>query len=405
MLPNYELWQLCKEISLLEMPEDVLYRPFQSLSGGEQTKILLAALFQKPGNFLLIDEPTNHLDAPARDAVAKYLNRKHGFILVSHDRNFLDSCVDHILAINKADVTISQGNFSAWQQNKEYQDNFEISRNEKLKKDIGRLHESSKRTANWSEQVEKTKNGTKVGGLRPDRGRIGHKAAKMMQSSKNTEKNKNRAIDQKSKLLKNIETAEDLKLNPLRFHHQKLIYASNLSVFYQENPVFKNLNFEINSGDRVGLLGKNGCGKTSLIKLILGREIRFEGELHVPGDLKISYISQDTSHLRGLLSDYVKKQNVDESLFKAILRKLDFDRVQFEKNLEELSEGQKKKLLISTSLCRQAHLYIWDEPLNFIDLLSRIQIENLILRCEPTMVFVEHDHTFFKKIATKTINF
>lgn len=99
--PNSQEWQIGKEFSLLHLKEDILHRPFDTLSSGEQTKILLIGLFLKDNNFLLIDEPTNHLDAYARKVVAKYLKRKNGFILVSHDRTFLDACTDHTLSINK----------------------------------------------------------------------------------------------------------------------------------------------------------------------------------------------------------------------------------------------------------------------------------------------------------------
>ena len=94
---------------------------------------------------------------------------------------------------------------------------------------------------------------------------------------------------------------------------------------------------------------------------------------------------------------------MDESLFKAILRKLDFARVQFEKDMADFSAGQKKKVLLAASLCTQAHLYVWDEPLNFIDVISRMQVEDLLLACRPTLLFVEHDRVFCENIATKTV--
>ena len=107
--------------------------------------------------------------------------------------------------------------------------------------------------------------------------------------------------------------------------------------------------------------------------------------------------------MKGNLSDYAKERNIDESLFKTILRKMGFERVQFEKDMADFSGGQKKKVLIAASLCNKAHLYIWDEPLNFLDVHSRIQIEELILEYEPTMLFVEHDGAFQERIATKTV--
>jgi lincosamide and streptogramin A transport system ATP-binding/permease protein len=399
--PDYLLWQVMRELSLLQVSEDVLYRPFDTLSNGEQTKVLLATLFLKENSFLLIDEPTNHLDMNARKVVSDYLNSKRGFILVSHDRAFLDNCVDHILSINKTNIEIQKGNFSAWWENKKMQDNFELAENEKLRKDITRLSTAAKLTSDWSDKVEKTKFGTRDSGLRPDRGYIGHKAAKMMKRSKAIEARQEAAIDNKSKLLKNIESSERLKISQVNFHADRLVELEKVSIFYDEKIACEGVSFTIEQGDRVALYGKNGSGKSSLIKLICGENITYTGTFRKASQLKISYVSQDTSHLRGNLSDYAIDNDIDESIFKATLRKLGFSRVQFEKDMSDFSGGQKKKVLIAKSLCQKAHLHIWDEPLNFIDVISRMQIEELLLEYSPTILFVEHDTEFCKNIATK----
>ncbi|MDR1976109.1 MAG: ABC-F type ribosomal protection protein [Campylobacteraceae bacterium] len=401
--PLAELWQLEKEISLLQLNQDILHRAFEMLSGGEQTKAMLAILFLKENNFLLIDEPTNHLDINARQTVAEYLKRKNGFILVSHDRYFLDSCTDHILSINRADIEVRQGNFSTWWQNREYRDNFELAQNRKLAKDIERLQEASKKIGTWSGKTEREKYHIEKG-VAADKGFIGHKSAKLMKLSKNTQNRRDKAIEEKQALLKNLEYASDLKLSPLEYPNKRLVEAVNLSVFYGK-PVFQNLNFTIENKERVWLKGANGCGKSTLLKLILGEKIDFSGTLHIPSGLKISYVAQDTSSLAGNLKEFAKASDIDESLFKTILRKLDFSRAALEKEISEFSAGQKKKILIAKSLCESAHLYIWDEPLNFIDVLSRIQIENLLLQYRPTMLFVEHDKTFSQKIADKIVEF
>ncbi|MDD4831334.1 MAG: ABC-F type ribosomal protection protein [Bacilli bacterium] len=402
---EYEKWKLDREVSLLEMePEDILNRPFETLSKGEQTKVLLAILFIRDNNFLLIDEPTNHLDAQSRVIVAKYLNGKRSFILVSHDRTFLNNCVNHILSINKTNIEIQQGNFSSWLENKERQDIFELAENEKLKRDISRLEQSAKQATDWSYKIEASKSrNTAQSDNRVDKGFIGAKAAKMAQRAKNTENRRDKAVEDKSKLLKNIETAESLKLNPLTYKNNRLIDISNLSIFYGENKVCEDVDFVVENGDRIHLKGPNGCGKSSIIKLILGQNISYVGNVFVANEMKISYVSQDTSFLMGNLTDFARESNIDESLFKSILRKFDFARIQFDKNMENYSEGQKKKVLIAKSLCEQADLYIWDEPLNYIDFLSRIQIEDVILNYRPTMIFVEHDELFSEKIATDVV--
>ena len=400
--PAYQDWELTRELSLLEVKEDVLQRPFETLSNGEQTKVLLAALFLDEDSYLLIDEPTNHLDAGGRKTVSRYLMGKSGYILVSHDRAFLDGCVDHILSINKANIEVQKGNFSSWHTNKQRQDSFELAQNEKLKKNIKRLTAAAKRSENWSHKIEKTRFGSsdEPGSKPGDRGAIGAQSARMMKKSKNIIRRQKSAIEEKSKLLKNIEYSDSLKVTQLPYHKALCLALSEVGIFYGSNMVCQNVTLDVERGDRIALHGKNGSGKSSLLKLICGEKISYTGDVKIGVGLQISYVSQDTSHLYGNLTDYAKVCDIDESLFKAILRKLDFSRVQFEKDMKDFSGGQKKKVLIARSLCEKSHLLVWDEPLNFVDVLSRIQIEELLLLYKPTILFVEHDRVFCDKIAT-----
>lgn len=397
-------WEFIREISLMDVKEDVLYRPFYTLSNGEKTKVLLATLFLISNSFLLIDEPTNHLDESARLVIQEYLSKKSGFILVSHDRNLLDTCVDHILSINKTNIEIQKGNFSSWLENKTKQDKFEINENIKLKKEISKLSESAKRSSLWSDKAEKGKYNSLNSGLKVDRGYVGHKAAKVMKRSKNIEIRKEKAIAQKSKLLHNIEEYPSLSLSPIVLKKDRIANVKNLSLFYDDKKICEDINFEIKNGDRIALCGKNGSGKSSILKLFYGENISYTGEFYISQNLKFSYIPQNAESLYGNLSEFARSNEIDESLFKTILRKLDFSREQFDKNIEDFSDGQKKKVFIAKSLCEKANIYIWDEPLNFIDIFSRIQVENVILEYKPTLIFVEHDISFREKIATKIIN-
>lgn len=397
--PDYQYWQLAKEMNLLQLEEDALYRPFGTLSNGEQTKLMLAVLFLKENNFLLIDEPTNHLDIQGRELVSRYLKSKKGFILVSHDRAFLDGCADHILSINKANIEVCRGNFSTWYENKQRQDSFELSENEKLKREIRRLEGTAREKASWSDRAEATKIGNHVF----DRGYVGHKAEKMMARSKAIEKRQNAAIEEKSKLLKNIERSDTLKIFQTPFHTKRLASLVDVSVCYGETPVCRGVTFDIQQGDRIVLQGANGSGKSSIIKLICGEQIPHTGELRIGTGLTISYVPQDASHLRGRLSDFARESGVDESLFLAMLAKLDVSKEQMEKDMSALSAGQKKKVLLARSICQSKNLHIWDEPMNYIDVISRMQIEELLLTFQPTILFVEHDKTFCDRIATKVV--
>lgn len=405
--PNHMHWEIVREYSCLELTEDALNRPFDTLSYGEQTKVLLAALFLKENHFLLIDEPTNHLDLHGREIVSNYLNSKKGFILVSHDRAFLDGCIDHILSINKSNIDIQRGNFSSWLENKERQDSFEISENEKLRKEIKRLEETAKEKAAWSYTAESRKIGFDPAKTEKNMGRRsyeGAKSKKLMKRAQVIEARQQTVITEKAKLLKNLENSEKLKIAQLMYHSKRLVALENVSILYGKKTACQNISLTIEQGDRIALSGKNGSGKSSIIRLICGEDITYTGDFYKGSRLSISYVSQDTSYLSGNLSDYALLNDIDESLFKAILRKLGFMRTQFEKDLRDFSDGQRKKALIAKSLCEKAHLLIWDEPLNYIDVVSRMQIEALLLEFKPTILFVEHDSVFCNNIAIKTVH-
>lgn len=335
--------------------------------------------------------------------LTNYLKRKKGFIVVSHDRDFLDKVVDHIISINNTNIDIEQGNFSTWQENKDRQDNFERMQNEKLKKDIDRLEIASQNTAKWSDKVEKTKYNTTNSGSKVDRGYIGHQAAKMMKKSKVMEKRIEKAIDEKASLLNNIDRNDSLKIVTLENRKNPLVLAEKLQIKYDDKAIFNPISFEVNDKDRVAIVGKNGAGKSSILNLILGNDIKYDGNIKIANDLKISYVSQSTEGLTGTLKSISMDDDVDESIFKAMLVKMGVSNKEFDKDIKQMSEGQKKKVLIAKSISQRANLYIWDEPLNYIDILTRMQIEEAILKYKPTLIFVEHDETFIKKIATKTV--
>ena len=163
------------------------------------------------------------------------------------------------------------------------------------------------------------------------------------------------------------------------------------------------VNLTVNKSEILSILGENGSGKTSLLKFILGEDIKYSGSIYKSGRLKISYISQKYDWLCGTLVDFAKENNIDQTRFLTMLIKLGFSRNLFDANLQDFSEGQKKKVLIAKSLCEEANLYVWDEPLNYIDVISRIQIEELLKDANITLIFVEHDNAFVRNIATKRV--
>ncbi|MBQ8965998.1 ribosomal protection-like ABC-F family protein [Ruminococcus sp.] len=415
--PSTESWRVICELSLLGEEADILYRPFGQLSHGQRTKLLLALLFSGDNEFLLIDEPTNHLDSPARDKVREYLSGKKGFILVSHDRGLLDACTDHVLVLNRRSIEVQSGNFSSWWENKQRADSFALSENEKHRKEIKKLRQAARRTRAWAEKSESTKIGfdpvKENDRSISTRSYIGSKTKKMQSRAADIEKRIDREIDRREGLLQDIEQTRELKLTPLKHHKSLLVNLQDYSFTYQgsPSPTLSGLTFMLAQGERIALDGANGCGKSTLIKRLL----QSSGEDSLPAfterglcetatGLIVSYVSQDTSFLSGSVTDLCLARSIDRSLFCTILRQLGFERSQFDKDIASWSAGQKKKALLAASLSTPAHLYIWDEPLNFIDIFSRIQIEDLLLQYQPTMLFVEHDAKFREKIATRTVS-
>ncbi|QDK71498.1 ribosomal protection-like ABC-F family protein [Lactococcus protaetiae] len=406
-LTEFEQWELERELTLLKVDLEVLWRPFNSLSGGEQTKCLLALLFLEQQNFALIDEPTNHLDIKSRETVANYLKKKSGFIVVSHDRDFLNQVCDHILAIERQQISLYQGTFSTYESEKKLRDEFELAEDAKLRKDISRLKQTAREKETWSRNLEATKSRKNRGfdseTKRVDKGFIGRKAANMMQKSKNLEKRMNDEIADKEKLLKNIEHIESLSMNFVPSHHKVLLRLENFSLGFDGKKLFQPLNFELNQGEIIAITGKNGAGKSSLIKYLNGT---FEGEtqglLTVAHNISVAYVRQNYQN-EGFLREFAVQNQLDIELFLSNLKKLGMERHVFSQKIETMSQGQQKKVELARALSQTAQLYIWDEPLNYLDVFNHEQIESLLKNVQPTLLVVEHDRAFINHVADKEI--
>ena len=412
--PSCEEWRVLREMDELELDAEDLYRPFGELSLGQRTKIMLAVLFSGEGDFLLIDEPTNNLDAQARQTIRGYLASKKGFILVSHDAALLDAVIDHVLVLNRSSIEVQAGNFTSWWENKEKADSHARRENEKHLKEISHMKQAADKVSRWADKSENSKIGhdpikERDHNVVAARSYVGGKTKKAEARAKAFEQRMDRSIKQKEGLMNDVEREFDLKITTLEHFKNKLVRCADLSISYEgsDRKVIDGLNFEIEQGERVFLAGGNGCGKSTLIKAILGgsysEDMVISGTLEKASGLIISYVNQDTSRLKGSLRDYAAENGLDYTLFLSLLNKLDFDKVQYEKDISDLSEGQKKKVLIAGSLITPAHLYIWDEPLNYIDVFSRRQIEKLITEYQPTMIMVEHDSRFREKTATRVV--
>lgn len=399
-LMDFEDWELKRELNQLGFPEDGLWRAFDSLSGGEQTKALLSLLFLDDSSLPLIDEPTNHLDKESRSKVADYLKKKRqGYIVVSHDRAFLDEVSDHVLAIEKNQLIAYQGNFSTYEQEKKMRDEFELAQNEKLASEVSRLKRTSRDKEDWSKRREGDIHGNPnikgSGGTGHD-GKITARAARVMKKAKVLERRMNSEIEEKEKLLKNLEFIDSLSMNYTQSRKEKLLTIQDMTVSFDEGKLlFKPVSFEVDRGQVTAITGPNGIGKSQLLdRLYTYAESK---------KLKISCVRQIYDDNTGYIKDWADEKKLDYQDLLNNLKKLGMERDVFKQKIEDMSMGQQKKVELARSLSTPAELYIWDEPLNYLDVFNHKQIEDLISNIKPTMLIVEHDKYFIDKLADQKI--
>ena len=224
-----------------------------------------------------------------------------------------------------------------------------------------------------------------------------------MSLSKNLEQRNEKKLSEKQSLLKDLEREQTLKITGSEHHDRKPIILKDVSLTRYGETVASGINITLARGQKLELQGTNGCGKSTLIKYLAGigegEGIEAQGDIHIAKGLKISYVGQDTSSLKGTLYDICADRGADKTQFSTILVKMGFTKEMLYRDVDALSLGQKKFVMLALSLCEQADVYLWDEPLNYIDVYMRKEIERLVKESDVTMLFVEHDSAFAEAVA------
>lgn len=379
----------------------LLWQPYSTLSGGEQTKLKLAAVFAQPDCFVLLDEPTNHLDVHGRRQVAAYLQgQRGGFIATSHDRLFLDQVVDHIMAIERQQIVVEQGNYSSYLSQKQRRDETAIKQNEQLHQSIARLQQARQQRQQWASNAEREKQHNS----HADKGFIGAKAAKMMKKAVILDQRVSEQVEQKRGLLNEVETVVPLTINVQPTHHDPLLNLSHVGLAINGRQLFADLSLAIHPHQQVALCGDNGSGKSSLLMAIGHRFAgTVSGNIELAHGIQVSVVWQHYTGFRGNLRQFAAAKQVPYSTLLNMLRKLGMERATFATPIEKMSMGQQKKVELARSLVEPAQLYLWDEPLNYLDLVNQDQLIRLIKDVRPPLLFVEHDRHFITEVATQEV--
>ena len=393
------------ELATLGIGETYWERTFSSLSGGERTRCLLASLFVPGGSsgpdsstFALIDEPTNHLDRDGRRFLADYLRTKAGFLLVSHDRAFLEACCDHVVALNRDTVEVERTLYSAWRERFRQRLARQRADNAALKQEIARLGQvaTDRRAGALKRESEK--------GAHVDKGFISARAKRQMRKAVSAERRAENAAEERRLTLVDVEKDRRLALPGSSRKVGSLVVANDFGLWRGDKAVFDKVSFTVSPGDRVAVVGPNGCGKTSLLDQIERAPYRHTGTLYKPGHVAVARTFQHPQWSTGLLPEHLQDGGVDESRFRQVMAVLGVRGGVLDGRIEDLSHGQRKKIDLARSFLASADLLLWDEPLNFIDIDAREQIEEVLLSDQPTVMFVEHDAAFVERVATEVIN-
>lgn len=402
---------IAEECSKISLKENITGRAYSRLSGGEKTKIKLVILFLQSGTFPLIDEPTNHLDIKAREECAIYLkSKKSGFLCVSHDKTFLETIGTHVISIDSnRGIEINKINFENFVIQNTKKMEREKLKNMELKNSINRLNKSFVEKKTWSDNKEagklfspKAKVSADDRLKKGDKGRIGAKAAKMMKRAKNIENRILKDISEKKELVNFIEKDYEIKFKEGKKDKKEILRVDKLIIAYDNTNLINGISFSIHTGERLAICGANGSGKSSIIKALLS-QTPYEGLIKFRENTRISYLSQELNYPDMSLNDYILKRGASPKTFGAFLASFDFRGEILHKKLADFSEGEKRKTALALSIHEEADIYIWDEPLNYLDIQLRGKVEAAILKYKPTIIFVEHDSSFIEKIATNII--
>ena len=386
LMGGYEIQERFNKIcSRFYINKELLKQSYNLLSGGEKTRVNLAKLLLTQPEILLLDEPTNHLDIHSLEFLEELILKYKGTVLiVSHDRYFLDKVINKTVLLENGKENIYYGNYSYF-----------------LKEDERRTLAQFENYKNQQKQIEKMKESILT--LR----KFGDLAGNEMffKRAKNIEKRleKMEIIDRVDLNKKSL----DLKFNIKKRSGNDVLKLENVEKKFDQKVIFKDANLTLNYGEKAALIGKNGSGKSTLIKMILGQDTNFQGELKLGTSIKIGYISQNIifeDNEKTVLDYYLEGNNLSETEARSKLAKYGFRQESTFKRIGKLSGGEKVRIILMKLIQKDINFLILDEPTNHIDIDTREILEEALKEYKGTVLFVSHDRFFINAIANRVLN-
>lgn len=373
--------EIAKVCNGLQISTDMQKQEFMLLSGGEKTKINLARILLQNTNVLLLDEPTNHLDIASTEWIEEFLKQYKGTVIViSHDRYFLDNVVTRIVEIIEGEAELYQGNYSFYAVEKEERYLQKLAQFEQEQKKIKQLEEAARKMHEWANNADN-----------PAMHRRAFSVEKRIERMEKTDKP-----------LK--EKAITASFGQESFSGKEIAVFKGLSKAYNNIKILDNISMTLFKGDRIALLGKNGCGKTTLLKIITGEEEADTGIAKLGESIKYALLQQNIvfeKPERTVLDAIRYDLEITDSAARNMLAAYKFKGNDVFKKIEALSGGEKTRLRLCILMQKDVNMLILDEPTNHLDIASREWIEECVEDFSGTILFVSHDRYFINRFAEK----
>lgn len=380
-LGGYEINTMIDKVSFGMNINYLLDKNYDTLSGGEQKRVVLASIIAKNPNILLLDEPTNHLDINTIEWLEEYLNKYNGtIVVVSHDRYFLDKVTNKTILIENGKAIVFHCNYSKYL----------IENEERVEREFKEYKDQQKLIVALKKKIKQLE---EFGRLAYPGGEPFYKRAENIRKRLDRLEKKDRPIIKKEL--------------PITFEIDKrtgkdVLIIDNYNLYIENSELINNINLKINYKDKICIIGKNGCGKSTLLKRIVENS---SDNIKIGSNVKIGYIPQQINFNEEIsILDYARKYyNGEESHLRSALFKFQFYGENVFKKVTKLSGGEKVRLMLFTLIQDNCNFIILDEPTNHIDISTKETLEDALINYEGTILFVSHDRYFINKLANKVL--